>query len=164
MQASSAWHPLFFRTVSTSNTTDVPFMFSVLGLAGFFTGIKTGPDDDNYLEATPSTENVGEIKFVMILSGKSAKRTVRYVHLLITNIGHLWKKTHQRSKKAIAHRIGYFFLVHGCRGFGNAQLKTSKPKLNPRRKELVAYYDLKDHLMTFVFRYLPLGTSRCNLL
>ena len=60
-------------------------------------------DDDTYLDASPSA-SIGEIKFVIFrttVSKKREKRQDTYPGLPPS------QKVHERSKKAIAHRVKY---------------------------------------------------------
>ena len=63
-------------------------------------------DDDAYLD-TPSSHSIGEIKLVIsrttVPIKKAKKRTQSHPFLAPPHI----QKVHERSKKAMAHRVGY---------------------------------------------------------
>ena len=60
-------------------------------------------DDDAYLDASPS-QSIGEIKF--IIERTTEPKTVTAKNQTYVPLPHL-QKVHERSKKALAHRVRY---------------------------------------------------------
>jgi hypothetical protein len=66
------------------------------------------PDDDTYLDNSPS-HSIGEIKLVIYRTTvieKSAKKKKTTTTTATTYLDLAPRMVHERSKKAIAHRIG----------------------------------------------------------
>ena len=58
-------------------------------------------DDDTYLDSSPS-QSIGEIKFVIARTTEPKVAEIKATYLM--PLPHL-QKVHERSKKAIAHRV-----------------------------------------------------------
>ena len=106
---SSATYVTEHRSYRTSPTTERPYMFSSLEVTGmatptymsFFSPTHLGdPDDDTYLSAD-SSRNIGEIR-------------LQISRVVLLQLDSLYQskppppnhKVHERSKKAVVHRIG----------------------------------------------------------
>jgi len=121
--------PIIFQHIISASSF-VPFLFSPLVVT----------DDDTYLDISPS-QSIGEIKLVI------ARTTVPEViaeerNTIYVAPPHL-HKVHERSKKAIAHRVNY----------GN---EIPRPRVTAYSAKPV------ERLVTFVFRYRPLEMLRAN--
>ena len=106
---SSAAFVTVYRTCYTSPTTERPYMFSSLEVTGletpmhisFFSPSHLGePDDDAYLSADSSRE-IGEIR--LQINRVELLQLISYQQSLPPPLD---QKVHERSKKAMVHRIG----------------------------------------------------------
>ena len=110
MYLSSSEKPVKFRHGVVSNSSFAPFLFSPLVVTGkkailLLELIMNGLDDDTYLDASPSA-SIGEIKFDIFHTTVPIKKTKGLDSSHFPGLPHS-QKVHERSKKAIAHRVKY---------------------------------------------------------
>jgi len=120
-------NPVTFQHTVISDSSLVPFLFSPLVVT----------DDDTFLNSSPSLP-IGEIKLVI------ARTTVpQALEEAVYHAPPQLQKVHERSKKAIAHRVDYGGEILGTR-------------MLPYRAEPT------ERLVTFIFKYRPLEMLQAN--
>ncbi|KII84412.1 hypothetical protein PLICRDRAFT_167971 [Plicaturopsis crispa FD-325 SS-3] len=117
--------------VYTSSTTIRKFTFSQLETT----------DDDRSLKDTSALKNVGEIEIKVWRVTKGAVRAASYAAVPQS------EKVHERSKKAMSHRVGF------------ESAKADRPA--PATTVDVNYVD-KEPLVTFLFKYRSLDQLKAN--
>jgi len=121
--------PAVFQHGRVSESLHAPFLFSSLVVT----------DDDTYLDASPSP-SLGEIK-LDIFRTTVPEKVAKLQPPVNARLPHL-QKVHERSKKAIAHRVNY-----------GAEIPVSCAGVSSKRVE---------RLVTFTFKYRPLDMLRAN--
>jgi len=118
--------PISFRHL-VSESSYVPFLFSPLVVT----------DDDTYLDTSPS-HTIGEIKLVVVRTTVPEVVAEEHVHQVPP-----LQVVHERSKKAIAHRVNYGSEIP--------------------RPQMTSYFARPvERIVTFIFRYRPLEMLRAN--
>jgi len=119
--------PIIFRHL-VSESSYVPFLFSPLAVT----------DDDTYLDT--SSHSIGEIKLVIVRTTiPEVVAEERGIHRGPPPL----QKVHERSKKAIAHRVNYGSEI-------------ARPQMTSYHAKPV------ERIVTFIFRYRPLEMLRAN--
>jgi len=116
-------------SMPASSMTEKPFLFSPLELT----------DDDAYLDHGATSNNLGEIMIEIWRVTPIASAAASRMHFPDA------QKVHERSKKALAHRVK----------LGDEVYAPQKPTLQVKKIDMVP-------LVTFVFKYRSLDMLRAN--
>jgi hypothetical protein len=116
-------------SLPASSMTEKPFLFSPLELT----------DDDAYLDQSGASNNLGEIMIEIWRVAPIASTAAGRMHFPEA------QKVHERSKKALAHRVK----------LGDEVYAPQKPTLQVKKIDMVP-------LVTFVFKYRSLDMLRAN--
>ena len=113
-------------------------------------------DDDTYLDASPSL-SIGEIKLDIFRT--TAPKVVAKENLKKRAYFSLppLQKVHERSKKAIAHRVKYVTSLSPCITLHILMLVSSYGSKIPYLQNAMYSVTSVERLVTFIFKYRPLG-------
>lgn len=109
-------------------------------------------DDDTYLDTSPS-HSIGEIKLVIVRT--TIPELIKEEQRMYQEPPQL-QMVHERSKKAIAHRVKYVAILTL---YNTLQLMAINSYGNEIPRPLMTVSSARpiERLVTFIFRYRPLG-------